>query len=569
MAAGSGLGESGMASDTVTALLHGESDAGAGSYNSFDRWSTSLRGGSAGSDGARLVTVHEALHVALNDTTAYGVLLAACSALARSNGGQYEAALLRLVGQCRGVHEAFATFQSLWLVVAGDASYLMGYPRYQRWYRDSSDLIPLPDHTRRKEMMLEAAARACMQAPVLDRIVSGATDFASWAPPASERPDERFALLHRVAGAGFWTRAWAACAATVSGTALWAALEASDHDVMVRPETYNDAFAEPLATCAHLLYGAVAGLLAEHGAVTLDYDEHRTRLAEIIGAVEVASPAARGLLLASNDNRSVQEESFEMWRRERLVLRDQPLPAVMRRFDKVVSDRRIPSLLSGKGEKMHVFAAARPADRLLEQFTIDQPGVAWLRGKGSDPVVTVRSTPNDSKVVELTVLDDPAQLTQLASALPHPLTAHVNISLACLGDLAWRGRWSRALRRARLTGLVDLSPMEQLNLWQRERQDFSYAQATIGDRHGEAAELMVWVVGDTNLPLLLVCTSVTCDVLQQYIERTYPTARWTSKVIQSRQTEIELVTSHLLLEEYFFDFAAYPNPTSSSEGTLP
>jgi hypothetical protein len=56
---------------------------------------------------------------------------------------------------------------------------------------------------------------------------------------------------------------------------------------------------------------------------------------------------------------------------------------------------------------------------------------------------------------------------------------------------------------------------------------------------------MVWVVGDTNLPLLLVSTSVTCDVLQQYIERTYPTARWTSKVIQSRQTEIELVTNHL------------------------
>ena len=52
---------------------------------------------------------------------------------------------------------------------------------------------------------------------------------------------------------------------------------------------------------------------------------------------------------------------------------------------------------------------------------------------------------------------------------------------------------------------------------------------------------MAWVVGGTNLPLLLVCTSV----LQQYIECTYPTARLTSKVIQTRQTEIELVTNHL------------------------
>ena len=66
----------------VTALLHSESGAGAGAYNSFDRWSTSLRG-DAGSEGARLVTVHEALHAALNDTTAFGVLLAACVDLGR------------------------------------------------------------------------------------------------------------------------------------------------------------------------------------------------------------------------------------------------------------------------------------------------------------------------------------------------------------------------------------------------------------------------------------------------------------------------------------------------------
>jgi len=160
-------------SGLVTALLHSEADSGAGAYNSFDRWSTSLRG-DAGSDGARLVTVHEALHAALNDTTAFGVLMAACAVLGQAAGDEYEAALRRLVGQCRGVHEAFATFQSLWLAVAGDMSYLSGYPRYQRWYQDASDLVPIPDHTRRKEMMLEAAARACMQAPVLTGITGGA-----------------------------------------------------------------------------------------------------------------------------------------------------------------------------------------------------------------------------------------------------------------------------------------------------------------------------------------------------------------------------------------------------------
>jgi hypothetical protein len=50
--------------------------------------------------------------------------------------------------------------------------------------------------------------------------------------------------------------------------------------------------------------------------------------------------------------------------------------------------------------------------------------------------------------------------------------------------------------------------------------------------------------------------------LQQYIEHTYPSARLESGIITLRQTDIELATSHLLGEEYFFDFAAYPEPTT-------
>jgi hypothetical protein len=276
-------------SDLVTALLHSEVDSGAGAYNSFDRWSTTLRG-DASSDGARLVTVHEALHAALNDTTAFGVLLAVCAVLGQVAGDEYEAALRRLVGQCRGVHEAFATFQSLWLVAGGDMSYLSGYPRYQRWYQDASDLVPIPDHTRRKEMMLEAAARACMQAPVLTGI-SGDAPLAAdiWTRPASERPDERFALLHRVADGKFWDRAWDECIEAVSGTPLEEALKVSDSDISLRSQTYDDALDEPLATCAHVLYSAVATLLAEHGAVTLDYDGHREFLAAVIASRRIPS----------------------------------------------------------------------------------------------------------------------------------------------------------------------------------------------------------------------------------------------------------------------------------------
>jgi hypothetical protein len=137
------------------ALLHGESSGGSGRYNNLDQWSVSLSGQE--SVGARLVTVHEALHVVLNDSTATGIRLAACAVLARAEGDQYVQTLKRLVSQCRGVHEAFATFESLWLVALGDRSYLQAYPRYLSWYKDAAELIPLPDHLRRKEMLLDAA----------------------------------------------------------------------------------------------------------------------------------------------------------------------------------------------------------------------------------------------------------------------------------------------------------------------------------------------------------------------------------------------------------------------------
>ena len=194
---------------------------------------------------------------------------------------------------------------------------------------------------------------------------------------------------------------------------------------------------------------------------------------------------------------------------------------------------------------------------------------SWLASRGSSPIVTVRSLPNDIDRVELTVVDSPSELSRLAAALPGPLTVHVNISLACLGEVKWRDQWSGVLRRTRLTGLVDLSPMAQVDLWRTEHQQFRYAQATIQDAHGEPADLMVWMVGETNLPLLLVCTSVTSDVLRQYIEHAYPDARLDADIIVGRQDDIALATSHLMQEEYFFDLSAYPVPPATHQEIRP
>jgi hypothetical protein len=107
------------------------------------------------------------------------------------------------------------------------------------------------------------AARACMHAPVLARVAEAPESARAWELRPNERPDERFGLLHRFADACFWIRAWEECAAAVAGALLLAALEASDHDASLRPQTYDDAFADPPATSAHVLHSAVVSLLAE------------------------------------------------------------------------------------------------------------------------------------------------------------------------------------------------------------------------------------------------------------------------------------------------------------------
>jgi hypothetical protein len=126
----------------ITALLHSDYNDGRGSYNSFDRWSVALRS-SSGSVGSRLVTVHEAVHATLNDVTAYGVLLAVHVAMGRSAGHLADRdqrfMLGKLVDACRDTHEAFATFESLWIVAAADSRWLEGYPRYRGWFKDAHD----------------------------------------------------------------------------------------------------------------------------------------------------------------------------------------------------------------------------------------------------------------------------------------------------------------------------------------------------------------------------------------------------------------------------------------------
>lgn len=312
---GIGPSQSSGADAALSALLHSESGHGAGSYNSFDQWSVTLRE-SPGTVGARLVTAHEAMHASLNDVTAYGVLLAARAVIARSRNvaphpGVADDQLSRLVGSCRGTHEAFATFESLWTVAESDTTLLAGYPRYEGWFKDASELAPGPNTSQRKELMVQAALLACMQPPVLERLEGDATsDSEAWWPPRLQRPDERLSLLHAHLDTRFWADAWTACLHVIPDAA-----QVDEWDRQRRPPDLPEGLQ---TACVQVLFGEVSRLLALHEAPTLNYDGHRRHLADVIEAVE-AHGGSIGSLVSSSDDRAVADEMFETWARERLL----------------------------------------------------------------------------------------------------------------------------------------------------------------------------------------------------------------------------------------------------------
>jgi hypothetical protein len=535
----------------LCALLHTESDHGAGSYNSFDRWSVALRG-RASSVGARLVTAHEAMHAALNDVTAYGVLLAARVAIARGrivgpNESFADDQLNRLVESCRGTHEAFATYESLWTVAGSDTSLLIGYPRYEGWFKDGSELAPGPETSQRKELMVQAALLACMQPPVLERLAADASSGSqAWWPPRLERPDERLSLLHANLNAQFWTDAWKACIDQVP--------DAAHVDEWDRHPQSPDLPDGLQTACVEVLYREVANFLAVRDAPTLVYDGHRRYLADVVAAVE-ANGAPTGSLVASRDDQTVADEMFETWSRERLIIRAAPRPAILRQFADVLGTGRMDVVSEMLGVP-HVFASVRPAGRLLEQFSFADRDARMLGGLGWEPVVTLRAATSSGNV-ELTVVNDPQQMSDLARSLPRRIKAYCNVSLAFLGDEPWLSRWNRSLRHWQVSGLFDLSPSSLFDLWRRARERVTFAPGTMVGDEGERGSLIVLRVGPSPVPVLLACTSVAGAAIEEHLSTRMPTARQDMRLLTGKPG-VQVPVGHILTEEHFVDFAAYP-----------
>lgn len=204
----------------------------------------------------------------------------------------------------------------------------------------------------------------------------------------------------------------------------------------------------------------------------------------------------------------------------------------------------------------HVFASVRPAGRLLAQFSFADRDAELLDGLGWEPVVTLRTTASSGDV-ELTIVDDAQQMADLFRALPRKMQAYCNVSLAFLGDEYWLRRWNRSLKHWQISGLFDLSPSTMFDLWRRDQERIAFAPSTLGEGYGERGSLIVLRVGGSSATLLLVSTAVTGEAIEQYLTSRMPTAHRNMNLLEEKPN-VRVPLSHVLTEEHFVDFAAYP-----------
>lgn len=430
-------------------------DAGRGIYLP-GRFDLRLRGDAALGD--RLVHYHEAQHVTLTATTAWGAAL-----LVAAGTPGWEQLFGRLLDRCRMTHESFATYLSCSAVAAGFGSpepALAAYPDYAALVgRLDRFLAPLAG-AQRRALAVTAIARACMQTPVLDRMI------ASWPEPITlggvpriDVPDER--LEHLLKRSPELPAAFGAAAdTTVSERFGTAALDA---DLARDGGALDEALEAAWALWEDTVFDVVADELRATGAVVPGSNGHLDAAAGLTAIVVAAVPGSRLMVDAAPDAvdrrlTAIVLSHARLWlgalrRPGRLVTVgvDADLEEMIRVADAT-------SRLEGRPNL--VLTARRPA-RLRAGYDYDEAGAAALSAL-REPVVGVRSLADDGAGVGIDAvwfarLPRPADVVALATAWEGRGDLSCCVAASCLPHARWREDWLPVLREAGpLVWLIDV-----------------------------------------------------------------------------------------------------------------
>lgn len=541
--------------DDLDALLF---EGAARGESTLDGWELRLPGGTDARV-ARMVSLHETFHGQLNDTSAMGTLLHGLAWVVRNRKDDVALRTLLegLIGRCRHLHEAYATWLSLHVVGRGQPplELLDGNERYLAWFARANAVASGLHGPYLRYHAVAAALRACMQGPDLAIALDRGLDRLRLADlPAAAAPDALFRQLAARLTPDLWTRAFAAAREARPDLPGWEVIEANERYATL----YDAALAEEhdetstwLMICFHEAARSVLPV------PVLDFDGHLPLVQPLIKAAEALLPAGpvRVPLRAAAPGQTPEAELVGSFKGERLVLRDAPLAAVLACE---ASDADPTELVCGAGPHAHLFLWAAAGRRWRDQHV-------WPDGPPTDddlPLTALRRVERDGETRLLRVWPcTPRALAEAHAALAGDLAVIVCVSMAVYGDETWCREWLPALRQVSLLAvLVDLDPFHHLDLWSRgSGPDFAFAVIELPDDHVPNRVFVLRADGSEHL-FLIPCMPLMASSLLHFVRDVVPAPsrfREDGSFLEGpTRMAMSVLLGHLLGEQRVFDFLA-------------
>lgn len=419
-----------------------------------------LHGGEGFTD--QLVHHHEAQHVVLTATTAWGNALIIAS---RAPGwaGLFE----ELLDRCRITHESYATYLSCSVVKAGLGSpgvALASYPQYAPLAERLEQYLAAITGDHRRALAVTALARACMQTPILAEMTAlWPRTVTMGSARAIDIPDERFSHLLRDPGRFPVTLAASADAAVMSEFGP-GPLEA---DLAADGTALDDRFDPAWAVWENTVFAALAARLAGAGATVISGNEHLPACAALVDLVRSDCPGF-GVGIVTDPDLAERRLTASVLQHARLWLSALRPPARIITVGKdldVAEAIRVADATTRVGGRPNLVLHARLPGRLLTGYQFPEDDRLALAGLDR-PLLVSRTIADDgtgqADIMWLVRWNSPADVAALARHWAGRGDITCCVAASCLADPEWRAGWLSILREtAPMVWLIDV-PVESL-----------------------------------------------------------------------------------------------------------
>lgn len=549
-------------------LLRAHDALGSGRYVP-GKWTVSLPRGLS-EEQRRLPSLHESMHSAITDSTAFGSALHAYFWLSRfaSDSDRYGKVLVDLVRASRRIQEYFATYAGVQILSGSDPAVLLAdYPDYAEHYAFAARLVALPGF-RLPDRGLRMVARVCMQSEILEAVLErGVDNFGGADLRIALQPDYRLTRLRPVLSSGFWQQLLASWEQT--RPTGWDEIVALNADPDRHPELLTGDYPTTLRSFNVFVYEQLRSALEHHaGLRSLSFDGHLDVTRALRDAADQLVPdAPYRLYLDADEPVPEREEALRAFGNEQTVLRSTPSPANGYIID--VADRStLDNLLSSRGTRdSHFFFVIRTKASLEANYLLTDTVRDWLRAQNDEYVVALRTYEMGASGEAMVSLGCLGGLTRIKRLRTLPVGSrgllrrrpHLigNIPMSILRLPEFDASLDQISSGAGLSMLFDLPPLDQFHKWREGPHRIRYAGMTV-EAPCPIEHVFVFEHGAMpGVPFIAPCSEQMLQLLLNFAAEegeTHGFLRLDESLVRVHEKTLIPTISHLAHEEPVFTF---------------